>query len=113
MVDTSTDQTRVDTSTDLKQDASPCVTVYIDFVLAKLKDLAIRLSGNIEANVSVHTFEPISFKIWDNGPPGSVTKILKNETSRLLENALLTIKSMSRQILFPKNNGFMTKLHKC
>ena len=23
----------------------------------------------------VHTFQPVSFKIWDNGPPGSVTKV--------------------------------------
>ena len=60
-----------------------------------------------------HTFQPISFKIRDNGPPDSVTKISKNETSRLLENALPTIKSMSKEILFPKNYGVMTKVHKC
>ena len=61
----------------------------------------------------MHTFQPISFKILDNGPPDSVTKISKNETSRLLENALPTIKSMSKEILFPKNYGVMTKVHEC
>ena len=29
-----------------------------------------------------HTFQPISYKICDNGPPGSVTKILENHTFR-------------------------------
>ena len=29
-----------------------------------------------------HTSQPISFKIWDNGPSGSVAKILKNHTFR-------------------------------
>ena len=46
--------------------------------------------------VQVHTFQLIRFKIQENGPPGSLTKILKNQTSRLLENALQTIKSMSK-----------------
>ena len=40
--------------------------------------------------------EDHSFKNWNNGRPGSVTKILKNQTSRLLENALPTIESMSK-----------------
>ena len=31
-----------------------------------------------------HTFQPVNFKIRDNGRPGLVTKILKNQTSRLL-----------------------------
>ena len=44
----------------------------------------------------MHIFQPVSFKIRDNGPPGSVTKILKNQNSRLLENALPTIKLMSK-----------------
>ena len=39
-----------------------------------------------------HAFQPISFKIRDNDPPGSLTKILKNQTSGLLENVLPTIK---------------------
>ena len=70
-----------------------------------------------------HTFQPVSFRIQDNGPSGSVTEILKIldvmyqlpklslafqfylrvyfeilkiQTSRLLENALTTIKSMSK-----------------
>ena len=48
--------------------------------------------------ILVHTFQPVSFKNRDNGPPSSVTKILKNQTSRLLENALPTIKPMSKQL---------------
>ena len=70
-----------------------------------------------------HTFQPVSFRIQDNGPSGSVTEILKIldvmyqlpklslafqfylrvyfeilkiQTSRLLENPLTTIKSMSK-----------------
>ena len=43
-----------------------------------------------------HTFQPVSFKIWGNDPPGSVTKILKIQSSRLLENTLPTIKSVSK-----------------
>ena len=30
------------------------------------------------AATTSHTFHPISFKIWDNGPPGLATKIFKN-----------------------------------
>ena len=44
----------------------------------------------------LYTFQPVSFEIRDNGPPGSVTKILKSRTLRLLENVLLTITSMSK-----------------
>ena len=40
--------------------------------------------------------EGYSFKNRGNGPPGLVIKILKNQISRLLENALPTIKSMSK-----------------
>ena len=45
---------------------------------------------------SCHTFQPVSFKIWDNVPTGSVTKVLKNQISRLLESAVQTIKSKSK-----------------
>ena len=46
--------------------------------------------------ILLHVFQPVSFKIWDNDLPGSMTEILKNQTSRLLENTLSTIKSMSK-----------------
>ena len=48
------------------------------------------------SNTLPHTLQPVSFKIQDNGPPGSVIKILKNQASRLLKNALATIKSMPK-----------------
>ena len=44
---------------------------------------------NIHSNV-------LAFKIRGNGLSGSVAKLLKSQTSRLLENALPTIKSMSK-----------------
>ena len=31
----------------------------------------------ISIDANQHTFQPVSFKIWDNGPPGSVTKVWK------------------------------------
>ena len=50
-----------------------------------------------------HTSQPVGFKIWDNGPPGSLTKVLKNQISRLLKIALL----------FPKNYAVMIKVYEC
>ena len=48
-------------------------------------------------NLSIYlSFQPVSFRNRDNGPSDSVIQILKNQSSRLLENARPTIKSMSK-----------------
>ena len=36
-------------------------------------------------NLFSHTSQPVSFNIRDNGPPGSMNKNLKSQSSRLLE----------------------------
>ena len=60
-----------------------------------------------------HTSQTVGFKIRNNGPPGSVTKILKNQSSKLqitkcTSNYKINVKIA---LLFPKNYIVMTKVH--
>ena len=44
---------------------------------------------NLSIYLSIYlSFQPISFKNRNNGPSDSVIKILKNQSSRLLENEI-------------------------